>query len=107
MGRCLNAARERPAVMENGDVGADELVMAYFLDEGVRLRNRYQDRFAQRVSGPGRFCISVTQGWQAQDRERVHSRNSLDVAISVLQRNLASVDERHGGGAEAESNLSH
>jgi hypothetical protein len=87
--------------MENGHVGNDEPAMAHLFNEGVRARNRQAKRLAKRMAGAGSFGVVVVQGRQAQDRERVHSRDSLNVTVVVLQRNLTSIDERHRRGTEA------
>ena len=79
--------------------------MRYFLNQGIGLRNRQPNRLPDRVPGTGRLRISIIQRRRAQEGERVHSRNSLDVAESVLQRNLAGVDEWQSGRTEAEGDF--
>jgi hypothetical protein len=59
--------------MEDGYVWADEPGVAYFLNESIRVPNRQPDRLAKRMPGAGSFGVSIVQGRQCQDRERVHS----------------------------------
>lgn len=58
--------------MEDGDVGNNKLVIARFLDEGIRLRDGQRSRFTQRVPRAGRFGVSIIQWWQAQNGQRMH-----------------------------------
>ena len=79
--------------------------MTYFLNQGICLGNRQLNRLADGVASPGRLRIAIIQRRRAQEGQRVHSRKSLDVAESVLQRNLAGVDEWQSGRAEAEGDF--
>ncbi len=88
--------------MEKGNVGADEFPMAHLLEEGVRLINSHWNGFADGVSAAGRFCISIVQRRKAQDQEGMHPRNAFDVTVSILQRNLARVDEWHSCRPESQ-----
>ncbi len=92
--------------MENRDVGANEFVMPNSLNERIGLGNGQGNRLAPQSTASRRLCVAIVQRRQAENRNGVHSRDSFDVAVGVLQRNLSGIDERQSGGAETDCDFS-
>lgn len=88
--------------MEERNIWANELAMAFFLNEVIGLRNGHRDRLPDGMTGTGSFCISIAERRKAKDGERMHAGEALDVPVGILQRDLSGVDEGKGCRSEAD-----
>src|ERR1700757_488672 len=74
--------------------------MLNFPDQGIGLFGGERDGFPDGVAVARRSCIVIIDRRQGHPGKWMHSGNPSDVAVLILQRDLAGVDEGQSRGSE-------
>ena len=93
--RRQHAAGVGPAIVKKRYIRSHKPMPSLLLDKCVGLGNGEVDGFSNCVSRVRSLRITVIQRRESDHRDRMHARDPLDVAMSILQRNLTCIDERY------------